>query len=85
MLICLTPYFSFFSSFPSAVNKTKQINCIKPAVVYAKTPDRPPPLALRKAIEQINAEIHARGESMPEFRGMGTTCTTLVLVPQGAV
>ena len=38
MLICLTPYFSFFSSFPSAVNKTKQINCIKPAVVYAKTP-----------------------------------------------
>jgi protein phosphatase len=54
-------------------------------LVYAKTPDRPPPLALRKAIEQINAEIHARGESMPEFRGMGTTCTTLVLVPQGAV
>ena len=54
-------------------------------LVYAKTPDRPPPLALRRAIEQINAEIHARGESMPEFRGMGTTCTTLVLVPQGAV
>ena len=54
-------------------------------LVYAKTPDRPPPLALRKAIEQINAEIHARGESMPEFRGMGTTCTSLVLVPQGAV
>ncbi len=54
-------------------------------LIYEKTSQRSPPLALRRGIEQVNAEIHHRGESQPEFRGMGTTCTTLVLLPRGAL
>ena len=46
---------------------------------------RSPPLALRTAIERANAAIHARGESDPDVRGMGTTCTALVIVPRGAL
>ncbi|MFM8709146.1 MAG: PP2C family protein-serine/threonine phosphatase, partial [Planctomycetia bacterium] len=44
-----------------------------------------PPLALRRSLEQVNAEINAKGESGFEFKGMGTTCTTLVLLPRGAI
>jgi serine/threonine protein phosphatase PrpC len=47
---------------------------------------RPDPIAdaLRKAIEVANTVIHNRGERNTDFRKMGTTCTTLVLSPQGA-
>jgi protein phosphatase len=54
-------------------------------LVYEKAAQRSPPLALRQSIEQTNAEINAKGESAAEFRGMGTTCTALVLVPRGAL
>jgi len=54
-------------------------------LAYEKTANHSPPLALRRSIEQINGEINARGESSPEFKGMGTTCTTLVIVPRGAL
>ncbi|MFM8826072.1 MAG: PP2C family protein-serine/threonine phosphatase, partial [Actinomycetota bacterium] len=47
--------------------------------------NRSPPLALRRSIEVANAEIHARGESSPDMKGMGTTCTALVIVPRGAL
>lgn len=48
---------------------------------------RPDPFAdaLRHAIEEANAVIHNRGERNTDFRKMGTTCTTLVLCPQGAL
>lgn len=46
---------------------------------------RSPPLALKTAIERANAEIHARGERDQDVRGMGTTCTALVIVPRGAL
>ena len=41
--------------------------------------------ALRQAIEEANAVIHNRGERNADFRKMGTTCTTLVLSPEGAL
>lgn len=43
-----------------------------------------PANALRKAFQEANAGIHAIGESNPEFRGMGTTATALVLRGEGA-
>jgi protein phosphatase len=54
-------------------------------LVYEKLAARSPPLALRTSIEQANDEIHARGSSSPELKGMGTTCTALALVPRGVL
>ncbi len=54
-------------------------------LIYEKLAGRSPALALRMAIEQANAEIHARGESAADLKGMGTTCTALVIVPRGAL
>ena len=54
-------------------------------LVYEKTAQRSPPLALRHSIEQVNGEINAKGEGTPEFKGMGTTCTVLALLPRGAL
>lgn len=39
---------------------------------------------LRKNIERANAEIHRRGIANPEFHNMGTTCTCMLMTPQGA-
>ena len=52
---------------------------------YEKAAARSPPLALKASIEQANAEIHARGENAIDMKGMGTTCTTLALLPRGAL
>lgn len=41
-------------------------------------------VALRRAFCETNASIHEIGQQNPEFRGMGTTSTTLVLRPEGA-
>ena len=54
-------------------------------LVYEKHAARSPLLALRTSIEQANAEIHARGESSPDHKGMGTTCTALAILPRGAI
>jgi PPM family protein phosphatase len=40
--------------------------------------------ALRSAITEANREIHRRGMANPEFRGMGTTASALVLLPEAA-
>lgn len=54
--------------------------------LYAESgPQRSPPLALRKSLQQVNREIHRKGERDPAFRGMGTTCSVLVLLPRGAL
>jgi len=53
--------------------------------LYGQKADFSPPLALKQSLERVNAEIHAKGESGLEFRGMGTTCTALVLLPRGAI
>ncbi|MGA2034943.1 MAG: protein phosphatase 2C domain-containing protein [Thermoguttaceae bacterium] len=54
-------------------------------LVYQKLSDRSPPEAILAAVEEANHQIHARGQASPEFRGMGTTCTSLLLLPQGAL
>jgi protein phosphatase len=43
-----------------------------------------PAAALRKAYFETNSSIHAIGQENPEFRGLGTTATTLWLRPEGA-
>jgi protein phosphatase len=40
--------------------------------------------ALRKAFVEANASIHACGQQNREFQGMGTTCSALLLRPEGA-
>jgi protein phosphatase len=40
--------------------------------------------ALRRAFTETNAGIHAIGQENPEFRGLGTTSTALILRPEGA-
>ncbi len=39
--------------------------------------------AIRKAFTEANASIHEKGQKNPEFAGMGTTSTALVLRPEG--
>ena len=41
--------------------------------------------ALKRALETANATINERGSLNRDFNRMGTTCTSLVLCPQGAV
>jgi serine/threonine protein phosphatase PrpC len=54
-------------------------------LAYEKLAARSPPLALHSSIRHANAEIHARGQSSPDLRGMGTTCTALALGPRGVL
>lgn len=52
---------------------------------YFKLRELYPPAALRQAIRDANRVIHAKGQSSIGFQGMGTTCSCLVLLPQGAL
>ena len=52
---------------------------------YYKLRDLYPPAALRQAIRDANTAIHNKGQSSIGFQGMGTTCSCLVLLPQGAL
>lgn len=40
--------------------------------------------AIKRAFREANAGIYSIGQENPEFRGMGTTATALVLRPEGA-
>jgi protein phosphatase len=51
---------------------------------YHKHAAEGPAAALRKAFVEANAGIFAIGQENPEFRGMGTTATGLLLRPEGA-
>jgi PPM family protein phosphatase len=55
------------------------------SMVYRKRLDQSPPEALRSALIDANRQIHDRGQASPDFRGMGTTATTLILLPAGAM
>jgi len=44
-----------------------------------------PPEAILKAVQEANSEIHQRGQANSEFHNMGTTCSSLLLLPQGAL
>ena len=52
---------------------------------YQKLRDTAPPVSLHKSISEANAEIYRRGQANIEFRSMGTTCSVLTLLPEGAV
>ena len=53
-------------------------------LVYSKYAAEGVPAALRKSFKEANAAIHGMGTSTPEYRGMGTTSTALVIRPDGA-
>jgi protein phosphatase len=55
------------------------------SLTYYKLLDRSPSDAIRKTIEEANAKIHAGGQANPDFKGMGTTTSVLLLLPEGAV
>lgn len=44
-----------------------------------------PPQALLNAVRYANETIHQRGQMNAEFHNMGTTCSSLLLLPQGAM
>jgi PPM family protein phosphatase len=50
---------------------------------YVKYRDQAAPEALLKAVLETNTEVNRRGNDNPDFRDMGTTATTFVLLPQG--
>jgi PPM family protein phosphatase len=52
---------------------------------YKKLVDLTPPAAIAKSILNANDLIHGRGQASTDFNGMGTTCSTLILLPQGAL
>ena len=52
---------------------------------YRKLLDQSPPEAILSAVLDANRQIHTRGQASPEFRGMGTTATMLLLLPAGAL
>ena len=52
---------------------------------YSKISDLPLVQALRSAVLQGNSAIFERAALNTEFSRMGTTCTTLVLSPEGAL
>lgn len=52
---------------------------------YVKVRDMAPAESLHKSIAEANAEIFRRGQANIEFRSMGTTCSVLTILPEGAV
>lgn len=52
---------------------------------YHKQRQLSPPEAILKAVRDTNSEIHRRGQMNVEFHNMGTTCSALLLLPQGAL
>ncbi len=55
------------------------------AMVYRKRLEQPPPEAILSALIDANRHIYSRGLASPDFRGMGTTATAMVLLPSGAM
>ncbi|MGI9519421.1 MAG: PP2C family protein-serine/threonine phosphatase [Pirellulaceae bacterium] len=53
--------------------------------LYTKYTDVSPPEALRQAVTDANSAIHRKGQANEDFYNMGTTCSVLTLLPQGAV
>jgi protein phosphatase len=55
------------------------------SLTYRKLLDQSPPEAILSAMLEANHQIHTRGQASPDFRGMGTTACTLLLLPAGAL
>jgi serine/threonine protein phosphatase PrpC len=50
---------------------------------YLKSKTGPPAEAITKAYREVGALIHAKAVANSDFQGMGTTCSTLLLLPAG--
>ncbi|HEY1599653.1 MAG TPA: PP2C family serine/threonine-protein phosphatase [Pirellulales bacterium] len=55
------------------------------SLTYYKAPDESPVDALRFAFQDANERVFSRGQSNPDFRGMGTTSSALLILPEGAL
>ncbi len=55
------------------------------AHLYHKYGELSSPEAILQAIRETNSEIHRRGRANAEFYNMGTTCSSLLLLAQGAL
>jgi serine/threonine protein phosphatase PrpC len=53
--------------------------------LYLKYRELSPPEAMLRAFRETNTEINRRGMANTDFHNMGTTCSMLVLLPQGAI
>ena len=52
---------------------------------YMKTKVGTPSEAIVKAFREVSALIHSRAAANRDFQGMGTTCSSLLLLPEGAL
>ena len=52
---------------------------------YRKLTALSPPEAMLQSMRDTNNEIHQRGQANTEFHNMGTTCSALLLLPQGVL
>ena len=52
---------------------------------YMKTKAGAPSEAIIKAYRDVGSIIHAKASANRDFQGMGTTCSTLLLLPEGAL
>ncbi|MBX6313830.1 MAG: protein phosphatase 2C domain-containing protein, partial [Isosphaeraceae bacterium] len=52
---------------------------------YVKARNGTPAEALVKAYKEVCGQIHSRASLNKDFQGMGTTCSTLLLLPAGAL
>jgi len=52
---------------------------------YYKRNEQSPSEAIAGAVREANEKINTKGENSVDFQGMGTTCSCLVLLPQGAL
>ncbi|MEM7454169.1 MAG: PP2C family serine/threonine-protein phosphatase [Planctomycetota bacterium] len=53
--------------------------------IYSRLNDVTPAEALQKAVVSANSEINRKGQMNEDFHNMGTTCSAMALLPQGAV
>src|SRR3954454_9040760 len=52
---------------------------------YNKSKSGTPSEAITKSYREVGTLIHGRASANRDFQGMGTTCTTLLLLPEGAL
>ncbi len=52
---------------------------------YTKSKAGTPSEAITKAYREVGELIHTKATANKDFHGMGTTCTTLILLPEGAL
>ncbi len=69
----------------AAGEKASDLAVVGVTHLYRHYRDVPAIVALERAIDDTNAEIHRQGQANPDFYAMGTTASTLVILPQGAL